>query len=118
MRFVAGSHQHGQLEFRASEVAENNVLNQTVDNVERYGTIVDDELKAGEISIHSDLLLHSSHCSESDRRRCGLTLRYIAPHVSQPELNSLGGKYPTILVRGDDRYHNFPEQPQPVPLAS
>ena len=82
MRFVAGSHQHGQLEFRASEVAENNVLNQTVDNVERYGTIDDDELKAGEISIHSDLLLHSSHYSESDRRRCGLTIRYCTPDVS------------------------------------
>ena len=81
MRFVAGSHRHGQLEFRASAAAENNVLNQTVDDVERYGAIVDDELKAGEISIHSDLLLHSSHYNESDRRRCGLTIRYCTPDV-------------------------------------
>ena len=81
MRFVAGSHRHGQLEFRASEAGENNVLNQTVDDVERYGAIVDDELNAGEISIHSDLLLHSSHYNKSDRRRCGLTIRYCTPDV-------------------------------------
>ena len=81
MRFVSGSHLHGQLEFRASEADENNVLNQTVDGVERYGSIVDVPLKAGEISIHSDLLLHSSHYNESARRRCGLTLRYCTPDV-------------------------------------
>ena len=81
MRFVAGSHLYGQLEFRSSDAAENNVLNQTVDEVERYGEIVDVELKAGEVSIHSDLLLHSSHYNESDRRRCGLTLRYCTPDV-------------------------------------
>jgi non-heme Fe2+,alpha-ketoglutarate-dependent halogenase len=81
MRFVSGSHHAGQLEFRASEASENNVLTQTVEDVEQYGSLVDDELKAGEISIHSDLLLHSSHYNESDRRRCGLTLRYCTPDV-------------------------------------
>ena len=52
-----------------------------MDDVEHYGEIVDVELKAGEVSIHSDLLLHSSHYNESDRRRCGLTLRYCTPDV-------------------------------------
>ena len=47
MRFVSGSHRHGQLEFRASEASESNVLNQTVDNVERYGSLVDVELTVG-----------------------------------------------------------------------
>ena len=50
-----------------SDASENNVLDQTVDDVEHYGEIVDVELKAGEVSIHSDLLLHSSHYNESDR---------------------------------------------------
>ena len=31
MRFVAGSHRRGHIEFRASDESENNVLNQTVD---------------------------------------------------------------------------------------
>ena len=43
---------------------------------EKYGEPVDVELKAGEISIHSDLLLHGSEANQSARRRCGLTLRY------------------------------------------
>jgi len=41
----------------------------------------DDELKAGEISIHSDLLLHGSEPNQSKRRRCGLTLRYCLTSV-------------------------------------
>jgi hypothetical protein len=34
------------------------VLNQTVTGAEEFGQPIDDELKAGEISIHSDLLSH------------------------------------------------------------
>lgn len=36
-----------------SEQDENNVLNQTVDNAEQFGQPVDDELKAGEISMQA-----------------------------------------------------------------
>ncbi|HUG70178.1 MAG TPA: hypothetical protein VMM76_20685 [Pirellulaceae bacterium] len=61
--------------------AEHNVLDQTVENAEQYGTPVADELRAGEISIHSDLLLHGSEANDSDRRRCGLTLRYCSADV-------------------------------------
>ncbi|MCA8998184.1 MAG: phytanoyl-CoA dioxygenase family protein [Planctomycetaceae bacterium] len=81
MRFIRGSHHSGHLTYRPSNPDEHNVLNQTVENPEQYGTIVDDCLKAGQISIHSDLLLHGSEANESDRRRCGLTLRYAAADV-------------------------------------
>jgi hypothetical protein len=81
MRFVAGSHHHGAMTFRPSDPKEHNVLNQTIENVEQYGTFVDDVLQAGEISIHSDLLLHGSEANNSNRRRCGLTLRYAAADV-------------------------------------
>lgn len=81
MRFVAGSHHHGAMTFRPSDPSEHNVLNQTIENVEQYGQFVDDCLKAGEISLHSDLLLHGSEANASDRRRCGLTLRYAPADV-------------------------------------
>jgi non-haem Fe2+, alpha-ketoglutarate-dependent halogenase len=81
MRFVAGSHLFGHHTWRPSTDEEHNVLNQTVENAEQYGTVVYDELKAGECSLHSDLLLHGSDANESDRRRCGLTLRYCTPDV-------------------------------------
>src|SRR5690606_30041255 len=81
MQFIAGSHLFGHIPYRTSSDAEGNVLNQTVDNPMQYGSLVDDELKAGEFSIHADLLLHGSEANNSDRRRCGLTLRYCAADV-------------------------------------
>src|SRR5262245_64169402 len=80
MRFIAGSHHFGHLTYRPSDSSEHNVLNQTIENVEQYGSEVCDLLKAGEISIHSDLLLHGSQANDSDRRRCGLTLRERSAH--------------------------------------
>ncbi len=74
------------------------------------------ELKAGQISIHDGQLYHASNSNTSDRRRCGLTVRFIAPHVKQAALNSTGEKWPAILVRGQDNYHNFPAQDMPFPL--
>eukprot|EP00913_Durusdinium_trenchii_P035264 g32994.t1 len=77
MRFLPGSHRHGLIPFRDSTDEEGNVLDQTVENPEQYGgPPVDVLLPAGEMSIHSDLLLHGSDANHSDRRRCGLTLRY------------------------------------------
>ena len=81
MRFLAGSHKFGHLTYRASDPSEHNVLDQTVENAEQYGEPVDVELRAGEVSLHSDLLLHASEANASDRRRCGLTLRYCAADV-------------------------------------
>lgn len=82
MRVVPGSHWHGHLTYRLSEADESNVLDQTVENAEGVGTPIDLELRAGEVSIHSDLLLHGSEANCSDRRRCGLTLRYCTPDVT------------------------------------
>ncbi|MEZ6126775.1 MAG: phytanoyl-CoA dioxygenase family protein [Planctomycetaceae bacterium] len=81
MKFIAGSQHFGHMTYRESTEADHNVLNQSVDNAEQYGEIVIDELEAGQISVHSDLLLHGSEANNSDRRRCGLTLRYCTPDV-------------------------------------
>jgi ectoine hydroxylase-related dioxygenase (phytanoyl-CoA dioxygenase family) len=81
MRFIPGTHLYGHLTWHLSEDDEGNVLNQSVPDAERFGEPVDDILKAGEISIHSDLTLHGSEANDSDRRRCGLTLRYCAADV-------------------------------------
>ncbi len=98
MRFLAGSHHSGHLTYRPSTPEEHNVLDQTVENAEQYGTPVDATLKAGEVSIHSDLLLHGSEANESDRRRCGLTLRYCAADVRAAMDWSRKG----VIVRGCD----------------
>jgi len=109
MRFVAGSHHCGHLTFRPSSPDEQNVLNQTVENAEEYGEVVDVELRAGEISIHSDLLLHSSQANHSQRRRCGLTLRYCTPQVR----GTMGWNKEGILLSGSDPEGHWGNPPRP-----
>ena len=86
-------------------------LDQTVDDVERYGEIVDVELEAGEISIHSDLLLHSSHYNESDRRRCGLTLRYCTPDVRA--VPGYAWEKEGVLINASDPSGHWGNPPRP-----
>ena len=81
MKFIGGSHLFGHMTYRPSADDEGNVLNQTIDDVEQYGDEVFNELKAGQASLHSDLLLHGSEANDSDKRRCALTLRYCTPDV-------------------------------------
>lgn len=109
MQVLPGSHREGLLPFRTSDSNEKNVLNQTVEGVERFGAPVDIELKAGEIEIHSDLLLHGSPANLSTRRRCGLTLRYCAADV-EAHLNwHLKG----VIVRGTADPQRWPGAARP-----
>ena len=81
MRFVPGSHLRGPLAFQLNDDDPSAVLNQEVVSLDGFEEPVDNVLRAGEVSLHSDLLLHGSEANDSDRRRCGLTLRYCASEV-------------------------------------
>jgi hypothetical protein len=109
MRFVAGSHHHGHMTYRPADTAEHSVLAQVIENVEQFGTPVDDELRAGEFSVHADLLLHGSEANESDRRRCGLTLRYCAADVRA----EMGWNEKGVLVSGHDPSGHWSNRPRP-----
>lgn len=109
MRFIAGSHHVGHLTYRPSSAEEHNVLNQTIDNPEQYGKIVENWLEAGQISLHSDLLLHGSEANDSDRRRCALTLRYAAADVHA----HLGWNAKGVWVKGTDPTHHWTNHPRP-----
>ena len=104
MRYIPGSQRLGHLTYTLSENDEDNVLNQTVAGAEDLGEPIDVELKAGEISIHSDLLLHGSEANQSTRRRCGLTLRY-CPAIVRAEL---GWNAKGVIVSGEDRSRHWP----------
>ena len=109
MRFIAGSHHHGHLTYRPSGSHEHNVLNQTIENAEQYGTVVNDCLQAGEFSLHTDLLLHGSEANQSPRRRCGLTLRYAAAEVrAYLDWNQKG-----VWVSGGDPTGHWANRPRP-----
>jgi hypothetical protein len=109
MKFIPGSHHYGHLTFRMSEDSESNVLDQTVENAEGIGPPMYDELKAGECSLHSDLLLHGSEANASDRRRCGLTLRYCAADV----VAGLGWYEKGIWVSGQAAPGTWANRPRP-----
>lgn len=110
MRFIGGSHHHGHLTYRPSGSHEDNVLNQTIENAEQYGEPIDDVLAAGEASLHSDLLLHGSEANGSDRRRCGLTLRYAASEVRA----HLGWNAKGVIVSGSDPDSHWGNPPRPA----
>ena len=99
MMFIPGSHVHGQIPFDKSTAEENNVLNQSVHDSDKWGDApVGVIMPAGKISLHTDLLLHGSEPNPSQRRRCGLTLRYHPPDVRGREPGQAAG----IICRGSD----------------
>jgi len=108
MRFIPGTHVLGHLTYKLSETDPSNVLNQTVPEAEKYGQPVDVQLKAGEASVHSDLLLHGSEANSSNRRRCGLTLRYTPGDVRA----YMGWQDKGVVVAGDPPPH-WANRPRP-----
>ena len=110
MKFIPRSHRHGHIAFEASAGDEKNVLDQTVLDAESYGDApVSIPLKAGQMEMHSDLLLHSSEANPSPRRRCGLTMRFVPPQVrALKDWNRMG-----ILCRGRDDSGHWPVSRRP-----
>jgi non-heme Fe2+,alpha-ketoglutarate-dependent halogenase len=110
MRFIPGSHHLGHLTYEMTEDREHNLLPQAVVDAEQFGEPVSVELDAGQVSIHSDLLLHSSEANDSDRRRCGLALRYCAVEVRA----HLGFNERGIIVAGQDLTNHWANPPRPI----
>jgi hypothetical protein len=110
MRYLPRSHWHGHLTYTLTENDDTNVLNQTVTDAARFGDPVDVELRAGEISLHSDLLVHGSEPNRSARRRCGLTLRYCPADVRA----GLGWNAKGVVVSGADPSGHWANPPRPI----
>lgn len=108
MKYIPGTQVLGHLTYNLSETDESNILNQTVPEVGKYGDPVFVELKAGEASLHSDLLLHGSDANTSDRRRCGLTLRFTTGDVRA----YMGWADKGVVVKGDVPPH-WGNRPRP-----
>jgi ectoine hydroxylase-related dioxygenase (phytanoyl-CoA dioxygenase family) len=108
MKYIPGTHVLGHLTYKLGENDATNVLNQTVPEVEKYGAPVYVELKAGQASVHSDLLLHGSDANTSDRRRCGLTLRYTPGDVKA----YMGWENKGVVVAGETPPH-WNNRPRP-----
>jgi non-haem Fe2+, alpha-ketoglutarate-dependent halogenase len=110
MQVIPGSHKNAQVPFRPSTEAEHNVLNQTVPDPEAHGEPpVSLELKAGQMSLHSDWILHSSDVNVSTRRRCGVAMRFLSADVRAFD----GWNEHSIVCRGVDPSGHWANHPRP-----
>ena len=110
MRFIPGTHDRGALPVAATE-GEAHVFHKGTANADALGAPFTNSLKAGQMSLHADMLVHGSLANRSDRRRCGLTLRYCPPSVRITDEAWARG-VEAILCRGDAgawRTHPRPE---------
>jgi ectoine hydroxylase-related dioxygenase (phytanoyl-CoA dioxygenase family) len=104
MRVVAGSHRQdaaGLDQYEAVDKVKN------VFDVELKKSLIDEskivnlELAPGECHFHDSWTVHGSNPNNSDKRRCGYTMRYMPANVK----HSPDPKWPhqVYLVRGTDR---------------
>jgi non-heme Fe2+,alpha-ketoglutarate-dependent halogenase len=107
MEFTPGSHALGALPHEEKALDGSRVLKHAVVDPESYGPRYVNTLQAGQVSLHSDLLLHGSRANLSTRRRSGLTIRYTAAEVA-PLPGEEWYISPTVHCRGTipDRWPN------------
>ena len=87
------------------------MLEQEIEDIERYGAPVPIELKAGEAELHADMLAHGSPPNPSARRRCGVTLRYCPTSVRSINRDWTAQ---SVLCRGRDEANYWLNVPRPV----
>ena len=111
MQVIPRTHTLSVLDYDLSGADENSVLPQKIKSIEKFADPVYFELKAGEISLHADMLVHGSDPNTSNRRRCGLTIRYAATSVKSldPHWNQN-----SIICRGTDPDGNWMNVPRPA----
>jgi phytanoyl-CoA hydroxylase len=109
MQVIPGTHRT-KLEGLVPRTDVENVLGSSIDEA-----LVDETkavnliLRSGDVSVHHPNIIHGSKANLSDRRRCGLTIRYI-PTSSKIVLKgnafeplTVDGKWPSAFhLRGDD----------------
>ena len=111
MAFLPGSHDRGELPW--GEAGDGAVLGRAIDDVAGLGAPVTNALRAGEVSLHADMLAHGSGPNRSTRRRCGLTLRYCPPEVRARDGRWRDGLEP-IVCRGRDRSGHWRHHGRPA----
>jgi ectoine hydroxylase-related dioxygenase (phytanoyl-CoA dioxygenase family) len=113
LRVIPGTHKGGLLPHGKAAKSGNILGNdQEIDPAAiDVNRAVDLELKAGQASLHHGLTVHGSNPNTSNRRRCGMTVRFTTPDV-KPVPGVFVDK--PILISGEDRYGNFKYVPRPT----
>lgn len=110
LRVVKGSHKSDLAELKPDRSVRNVLGSAThTDKDIDPSQVADLVLAPGDVSIHHPNIVHGSEPNTSDRRRCGLTIRYISTSTqcTDPE-------QPVLLVRGTatpgiNNYRSWPK---------
>ena len=108
MKFIPGTHKAGHLEWRKADGEV--VLGQEIIDIGKFKKPIYNCLKAGQMSLHADMLVHGSDLNESSRRRCGFTIRFCPPLVR----TTSGWNVDSIIVRGSDSTGHWADKPRPL----
>ncbi len=106
MKVIPGSHIAGLLKHSRSSDTDSVLTLECEQGQFREDSAVSLNLRAGQVSIHDDKLVHGSPANHSSRRRAGLTIRYSSTIV-KCDL-SINPHFTTYLCRGVDEYKHNP----------
>ena len=106
MQVIPGSHTAGLLRHSRSSDTDSVLTLECERGQFREDMAVSLTLKAGQVSMHDDKLVHGSPANHSDRRRAGLTVRYSTTEV-RCDL-SVNPHFKAYLCRGVDTYKHNP----------
>ncbi|WP_226783266.1 phytanoyl-CoA dioxygenase family protein [Oceaniglobus trochenteri] len=110
MRFLPRSHTQGKIP--ETEMGADSVFHKGIAVTEEMGAPFTNVLKAGQMSMHADMLAHGSLANVSDRRRCALTLRYCSPDSRMMDADWAKG-VESIICRGSDPSGHWTHHPRP-----
>lgn len=112
MQLIPGTHQSGLIKLAPSQSESHNVLGMEVSEKSfDESDAVTICLKAGEISLHDDALIHGSKANTSDRWRIGLTMRFSTTCVKGD--TSVWPDFAIHMARGEDKFKHNPYAPAP-----
>lgn len=112
MTVIPGSHKAGLLKHVRVGDTDSVLMLECERGQFREDSAVPATLRAGQVSIHDDKLVHGSPGNPSSLRRAGLTIRYSRTNV-KCDL-AINPHFKTYLCRGVDEYHHNPQGIVPV----
>lgn len=111
MLFIPGSHNRGKLKERS--MGADAAFHKGIALTEDMDAPFVNTLRAGQIFLHADMLVHGSKPNTSDRHRCALTLRYCSPEVRMVDTAWAKG-VEAIVCRGIDLTGNWAHHSRPT----
>ena len=106
MHVVPGTHLQGKFRHHTNTDGRYVLQNELDEGEVDLNAAVPLELKAGEVSLHHDGIVHGSGANHSDRLRVGFTMRFSSTDV-KCDL-SVWPTFHAFLARGVDRYGHNP----------